>query len=171
MIRRTTNWYQPIHHTLDHGDCHKQLEQSLTSSAYNLTMTSSDKTSTKSLIDSCMVLRLLPPPKKEDMFLVRSVCLFVCLSVRLSVCPSDCSQTCERILTKFFWRGRAWLKDQVIQFWWRSGSRFGCGSPKSEIRILRIGGRCALSVHFLFCIDYVRWIIKHETWHHYLIAH
>ena len=45
---------------------------------------------------------LLPPPKKEVMFLVRSVCLFVCLSVCLSVCPSDYPQTCERILTKFF---------------------------------------------------------------------
>ena len=41
---------------------------------------------------------LLPPPKKEVMFSVRSVCL----SVRLSVCPSDYSETCERILTKFF---------------------------------------------------------------------
>jgi len=41
---------------------------------------------------------LLPPPKKEVMFLVRSVCLSVCLSV----CPSDYSQTCERIWTKFF---------------------------------------------------------------------
>ena len=38
--------------------------------------------------------KLLPLPKKEVMFLVRSVCL--------SVCPSDYSQTCERILTKFF---------------------------------------------------------------------
>jgi len=36
----------------------------------------------------------LPPPKKEVMFSVRSVCL--------SVCPSDYSQTCEQILTKFF---------------------------------------------------------------------
>ena len=45
---------------------------------------------------------LLPPPKKEVMFLVRSDCLSVCLSVYLSVCPSDYSQTCERILTKFF---------------------------------------------------------------------
>ena len=45
---------------------------------------------------------LLPPPKKEVMFLVRSVCLSVCLSVSLSVCPSDYSETCERILTKFF---------------------------------------------------------------------
>jgi len=35
----------------------------------------------------------------------------------------------------------------VIQFWWRSGSRFGSGSPKSEIRILRIGGGlCCLSI-------------------------
>jgi len=40
----------------------------------------------------------LPPPKKEVMFLVRSVCLSLCLSV----CPSDYSQNCERILTKFF---------------------------------------------------------------------
>jgi len=24
---------------------------------------------------------------------------------------------------EIFWRGRAWLKDHVIQFWWRSGSR------------------------------------------------
>jgi len=31
--------------------------------------------------------------------------------------------------------------------WWRSGSRFGSGSPKSEIRILRIGGGlCSLSI-------------------------
>ena len=28
----------------------------------------------------------------------------------------------------------------MVQFWWRSGSRFGSGSPKSEIRMLRIGG-------------------------------
>jgi len=41
---------------------------------------------------------LLPPPKKEVMFSVRSVCLSVCLFV----CPSDYSQTCERILAKFF---------------------------------------------------------------------
>ena len=45
-----------------------------------------------------LFLDLLPPPKKEVMFLARSVCLSVCLSV----CPSDYSQTCERILTKFF---------------------------------------------------------------------
>jgi len=51
---------------------------------------------------------------------------------------------------EIFWRGRAWLKDQVIQFWWRSGSRFGSGSPKSEIRILRIGGGlCSLSTSSL----------------------
>jgi len=44
----------------------------------------------------CEAMVSLPPPKKEVMFLVRSV------SVCLSVCPSDYSQTCERILTKFF---------------------------------------------------------------------
>ena len=38
----------------------------------------------------------------------------------------------------------------MIQFWWRSGSRFGSGSPKSEIRILRIGGGlCSLSASSL----------------------
>jgi len=56
---------------------------------------------------------------------------------------------------EIFWRGRAWLKDQVIQFWWRSGSRFGSGSPKSEIRILRIGrGLCCLSIS---SYKYVLW--------------
>jgi len=39
----------------------------------------------------------LPPPKKEVMFSLRSVCLFVCLSV----CPSDNSKSCEQLLTKF----------------------------------------------------------------------
>jgi len=84
------------------------------------------------------------------MFLVWSVCLSVCLSVR----------RITRKLVNRFWRnfleGWAWLKDQVIQFWWRSGSRFGSGSPKSEIRILRIGaGLCSLSISFLF------------KWHHW----
>jgi len=33
------------------------------------------------------------------------------------------------------WRGRAWSRNQWVQFWWRSGSRSGSRSPKSEIRI------------------------------------
>jgi len=93
-------------------------------------------------------MTLLPPPKKEVMFLVRSVCLSVCLIVCLSV------GLLTNLWTDFdeiFWRGRAWIKDQVIQFWWRSGSRFGSGSPKSEIWILWIGGGlCSLSISFLF---------------------
>ena len=76
------------------------------------------------------------------------VCLFVCLSVGLLA----------NLWTDFdeiFWSGRAWLKDQVIQFWWRSGSRFGSGSPKSEIRILRIGGGlCCLSISSYFWFRY-----------------
>jgi len=72
--------------------------------------------------------------------LVQSVCLFVCLSVGLLA----------NLWTDFdeiFWRGRAWLKDRVIQFCWRSGSCFGFGSPKSKIRILWIGGGlCCLSI-------------------------
>ena len=85
------------------------------------------------------------------MFLVRSVCLSVCLSVR---------RITRKLVNGFwlnFWRGRAWLKDQVLQFWWRSGSRFGSGSPKSEIRILRIGGGlCSLSLSSLL----IHWIRK-----------
>ena len=48
----------------------------------------------------------------------------------------------------------------MVQFWWRSGSRFGSGSPKSEIQILRIavfgGGLCSLSTssYCLFLSDY-----------------
>ena len=71
--------------------------------------------------------------------------LFVCLSVSLFVCLFVCLSVglLANLWTDFdeiFWRGRAWLKDQVIQFWWRSRSGFGSGSPKSEFRILRIGG-------------------------------
>jgi len=44
----------------------------------------------------------------------------------------------------------------VIQFWWRSGSRFGSGSPKSEIWIPRIGGGlCSLSA---FLVVYTKTI-------------
>jgi len=42
-------------------------------------------TGAQSAIHDCLipfVVDLLPPLKKEVMFLVRSVCLFVCLSVR-----------------------------------------------------------------------------------------
>ena len=71
------------------------------------------------------------------------VCLFVCLSVGLLA-------NLWTDYDEIFLRGRAWIKDQVIQFWWRSGSRFGSGSPKSEIRILRIGGGlCSLSTSSL----------------------
>jgi len=45
----------------------------------------------------------------------------------------------------------------VIQFWWRSGSPFGSGSPKSEIRILRIavfgGDLFSLSASSWLCCD------------------
>ena len=96
-----------------------------------------------------VVLRFSLPRRRRlcfwfGLFVCLSVCLFVCLSVGLLA----------NLWTDFdeiFWRGRAWLKDQVIQFWWRSGSRFRSGSPKSEIRILRIGrGLCSLSIAFLF---------------------
>jgi len=98
-------------------------------------------------------IRSLPPPKKEVMFLVRSVCLFVCLFVCLSV---GLLANLWMDFDEIFCRGRAWLKDQVIQFWWRSRSRFGSGSPKSEIRILRIAvfgrGLFSLSASSFSCI-------------------
>jgi len=73
--------------------------------------------------------------------------LFVCLSVRfLANLWTD--------FDEILWRGRAWLKDQVIQFWWRSGSRFGSGSPKSKIRIIRIGGGLFSGGAFLFSLVY-----------------
>ena len=55
----------------------------------------------------------------------------VCLSSSHSSClrPSDNWKSCERILTKFLWRGRAWPRDQWFQFWWRSASLCGSGSP------------------------------------------
>jgi len=100
--------------------------------------------------------------------------LFVCLSVGLLA----------NLWTDFdeiFWRGRAWLKDQVVQFLWRSGSRFGSGSPKSEIRILWIGGGlCSLSasslawerwsrgIHCALCVSTVSKGIKcliADYWH------
>jgi len=93
-----------------------------------------------------LALLLLPPPKKEVMFLVRSVCLFVCLSVYLSVCPLDYSQTCEQILTKFF--GGVGMaqgpSDTILVAIWIT---LRIRSPKSEIRILGIGGGlCSLSI-------------------------
>ena len=101
---------------------------------------------------------------EEGGYVFSSVCLSVCLSVRLLA----------NLWTDFdeiFCRGSTWLKDQVVQFWWRSGSRFGSGSPKSEIRILRIavfgGGLCSLSISswWLFlllsewCIYFCDWLI------------
>jgi len=84
------------------------------------------------------------------MFVCLSVCLFVCLFVSLSV---GLLANLWTDYDEIFWRGRAWLKDQVKQFWWRSGSRFGSGSPKSEIRILRIGGGLySLSISSSFCV-------------------
>ena len=68
---------------------------------------------------------------EEGGYVFRSVCL--------SVCPSDYSQTCERILTKFF----VGVGHASRTKWYNFGGdpdhvRFGSGSPKSEIRILRI---------------------------------
>ena len=54
--------------------------------------------------------------------------LFVCLFVSLSI---GLLGNLGMDFDEIFCRGRAWLKDQVIQFLWRSRSRFRSGSPKS----------------------------------------
>jgi len=49
----------------------------------------------------------------------------VCLSVR---------RITEKVVNGFWqisWSGRAWPRDQWVQFWWRSGSASGSRSPKS----------------------------------------
>jgi len=70
---------------------------------------------------------LLPPPKKEVMFSLRSVCLSVCLFV----CPSDNWKSCEQILTKFVGGVAHGSGDQGDKFWWQSGSPSGFRNPKS----------------------------------------
>ena len=102
--------------------------------------------------DRFIVLMLLPPPKKEVMFLVRSVCLSVCLSVCFSVCPSDYSQTCERILTKFSVGVGLGSRTK----WYNFGgdpdhaSDPGVQSPKSGSS--GSADVCALWVHFLLTL-------------------
>ena len=89
----------------------------------------------------------LPPPKKEVMFSLWSVCLSVCLSV--------CRIT-ETDFDEISLRGRASPQEQWVLFWWRSGSPSGSRSPKSEIRIHWIlafgGGLCCLSASRLIVL-------------------
>jgi len=72
-------------------------------------------------------------PKSSYLRRRRRLCvyfgLFVCLSVR---------RITEKVVNGFwrnFLEGRAWPRDQVVKFWWRSGSPSGSRSPKSKIRI------------------------------------
>jgi len=95
-------------------------------------------------------MALLPPPKKEVMFSVRSVCLSVCLSV----CPSDYSQTCERILTQFF----GGVGHGSRTKWYNFGgdpdhaSDPGVQSPKSGSSGLPCSAEvCSLWVHLVDC--------------------
>jgi len=56
----------------------------------------------------------------------------VCLSVHWI------TEKLKKLWTDFdeiSWTGRAWLRDQWVQFWWRSGSLSGSRNPKSKIRI------------------------------------
>jgi len=62
-----------------------------------------------------------------------SLCFYFGLSVCLSV-----RRITEKVVNGFwrnFLEGRAWSRDQWVQFWWRSGSSSGSRSPKSQIRI------------------------------------
>jgi len=75
---------------------------------------------------SIIIIIIIITSAEEGGYVFGAVCLSVCLSVGLLA-------NLRTDYDEIFWRGRAWLKDQVIQFWWRSGSRFGPGvqSPKS----------------------------------------
>ena len=72
---------------------------------------------------SVYLSKFLPPPK-EVMFSLRPVCL----SVR---------RITEKVVNGFwrnFLEGRAWPRDQWVQFWWRSGSPSGIRIQESEVR-------------------------------------
>ena len=100
---------------------------------------------------------------EEGGYAFGAVCLSVCLSVGfLGNLWTD--------FDEIFYRGRAWLKDQVILFWWRSGSRFVSGSPKSEIRILGIGGGLfSVSAFLVFLCLRFNSRFNYVTWHTWFV--
>ena len=51
--------------------------------------------------------------------------VLVCLSSCLSICLSICKQHNSMLSTdwdEILWRGPGWCKEELIKFWWRSGS-------------------------------------------------
>ena len=70
------------------------------------------------VMNVCWLVGSLPPPK-EVMFLVQSVCLSVCWMKKLWTDFGEIS-----------WRGRAWPRDQWVQFWWQITIRI----QESEVR-------------------------------------
>ena len=69
---------------------------------------------------SLSIIFLSPP--KEGGYVFVAVFVSVCMSVCLSVC------LCAKYLKNYewilmnYWRNGAWLKVQLITFWWRLGS-------------------------------------------------
>jgi len=101
---------------------------------------------------------------EEGDYVFSSVCLSFCLSVLLKKLWMD--------FDEIFWRGRAWPKEQWVQFWWWSGSLSGSRSPKSGFTGFwrSAEGLCSLSTSsFLyFSSAYnlrARFVDSHQTWH------
>jgi len=77
------------------------------------------------MTNTLVALMCMITSAEEGCYVFDVVCLSVCLSVGLLA----------NLWTDFdeiFWRGRAWLKNEVIQFWWPDhASDPGVQSPKS----------------------------------------
>jgi len=72
------------------------------------------------LADRKITQLLLPPPRRLCNRRCLSVCLYVCLSVYLLTTLRKSFQT---DLYEIFSEGSQWASEQMIKFWWRSGSR------------------------------------------------
>jgi len=95
------------------------------------------------------------------MVLVPCVCLSVCLSVgKLKKLWTD--------FDEISWNGRAWPRDQRVQFWWRSGSLSRSRSPKSGFTGLSNYQRILIKFYGeLGCGLEINWLHFGDEPHHY----
>jgi len=60
---------------------------------------------------------------RQGGYVIVVVCLFVCLSVCVSVCQLATLRKDFRMdLHEIFREGWQWANEQIVKFWWRSGS-------------------------------------------------
>jgi len=86
----------------------------------------------------------LPPPKK----LCFRRCLFVCLSVCLL---ATLHKNFQSDLHEIFREGWQWANEQMIKFWWRSGSRI-------RIRIVTLVRRALAVVCTVSVLLVILWL-------------